>query len=411
MRNAIWSCYTQIKILNIGHVATVSHRILQHLASMSKLVNIQILRAIAALTVVIYHLGVEASKICDATKQACAYDTTFGLNGVALFFMISGFIMVMISWDDFAKPGAALGFLRRRLERVVPLYWIVTSMAVVGVMIVPSLLSVPVTDLGYIVSSYLFWPVMRVNGLVRPIANLGWTLDLEMMFYIVFTCALSWKRATGLIISIILLFILTALKLTGVFAAAGSLASVQLNFWGDPIILNFIIGMLAAVVYKKGLHLRRPLALGTLALAIIACIVMRVSLEGYMSGLPEDGLQNRLLGMVPALLLFIAATFGPQIDVSQRFWRYAVVLGDASYSVYLLHPFALRPISKIWAMGVGTQLPPMMFALVGLPVALAVSFGFYAWVERPFVTFFHRRRKSQLLMRADSGARLHAELI
>ncbi|MEP6828154.1 MAG: acyltransferase, partial [Aestuariivirga sp.] len=192
---------------------------------MSKLVNIQILRAIAALSVVIYHLGVEASKICDATKQACAYDTTFGLNGVALFFMISGFIMVTISWDDFAKPGAATSFLRRRLERVVPLYWIVTTLAVVGVMIVPSLLSVPVTDLGYFISSYLFWPVSRVNGLVRPIANLGWTLNLEMMFYVVFTFALFWKRAAGMMLSIGVLLLLSALKMSDIFAAGGSLAS------------------------------------------------------------------------------------------------------------------------------------------------------------------------------------------
>ena len=370
---------------------------------MSKLVNIQILRAIAALSVVVYHLGVEASKICDATKQACAYDTTFGLNGVALFFMISGFIMVTISWDDFSKPGAAISFLRRRLERVVPLYWIVTTLAVVGVMIVPSLLSVPVADLGYIISSYLFWPVARVNGLVRPIANLGWTLDLEMMFYIVFTFALFWKRTTGLIISLALLLLLTSMKMAGLFAAGASLASVPLNFWGDPIILNFIIGMLAAVVYEKGLRLRGPLALGIFALAVIACIGMRLGLEGYMYGLLEDGLQNRLLGMGPAMLLFIAGTFGPQVDVSQKLWRYAVLLGDASYSIYLLHPFALRPMSKIWALVVNTHLPPMMFALIGLPVALAVSFAFYAFAERPFVVFFHRRRKAQMMITPKSA--------
>ena len=373
-----------------------------HTPPMSKLVNIQILRAIAALTVVVYHLGVEASKICDATRQACAYDTTFGLNGVALFFMISGFIMVTISWDDFAKPGAALGFLRRRLERVVPLYWIVTTLAVVGVMIVPSMLSVPVMDLGYIVSSYLFWPVTRVNGLVRPIANLGWTLDLEMMFYLVFTCALFCKRATGMLLSIAALLLLSALKMSGIFAVGGNLASVPFNFWGDPIILNFIIGMLAAIVYQNGLRLKGPLTLGLLAVAAAACLGQRLGLEDYSMTLREDGLLNRSLGMGPALLIFIAGTFGPQVDVSKTFWRYAVLLGDASYSIYLLHPFALRPISKMWAIVVGNHVPAMMFSLVGLPLALALSFGFYAFAERPFVDFFHRRRKTHKMMMANT---------
>ena len=369
---------------------------------MSKLVNIQILRAIAALTVVIYHLGVEASKICDATKQACAYDTTFGLNGVALFFMISGFIMVTISWNDFAKPGAAFSFLSRRLERVVPLYWIVTTLAVIGVMIVPSMLSVPVLDLGYLISSYLFWPVTRVNGLVRPIANLGWTLDLEMMFYLVFTAALFWKRTTGMIFSIALLLLLTALKLSGIFATGGNFASVPFNFWGDPIILNFIIGMLAAVVYQNGYRLNSALTLGFLAVAVVACLGQRLYLEDYSITLREDGLLNRALGMGPALFLFIAGTFGPQVDVSKTFWRYAVLLGDASYSIYLLHPFALRPLSKVWTIVVGSHLPPMMFSLVGLPVALALSLGFYAFAERPIVDFFHRRRKPHSPMAANT---------
>ncbi|MEP6828198.1 MAG: hypothetical protein ABJA10_08990, partial [Aestuariivirga sp.] len=110
-----------------------------------------------------------------------------------------------------------------------------------------------------------------------------------------------------------------------------------------------------------------------------------------------------MIGTGPALFLFVAGTFGPQIDVSQKFWRYAVLLGDASYSIYLLHPFALRPISKIWSIVVGTHLPPMMFGLIGLPMALIVSFAFYAFAERPFVGFFHRRRKTQVMMTANNA--------
>jgi exopolysaccharide production protein ExoZ len=369
---------------------------------MSKLVNIQILRAVAALVVVIYHLGVEATKICDATKQACAYDTTVGLNGIALFFMISGFIMVAISWDDFAKSGAAMGFLRRRLERIVPVYWIVTTLAVAGVMIVPSLLNVPVMDAGYILSSYLFWPMARVNGLVRPIANLGWTLDLEMMFYLVFTLALFWRRWAGMIFAIAILLILSILQIAGLFTADGNWPSVALNFWGDPIILNFIVGMLAAVIYQQGFRLAGRYALLLLGVAIIGLAGFRFGLENYSSALVENGLQNRLLGLVFALPLFIAGVFGPQMDTTKAFWRWAVIVGDASYSIYLLHPFVLRPVAKLWSIVVGSHLPPLLFIVVGAPLALAVSFCFYAFVERPFVNYFHRRRKLQILKGANS---------
>ena len=79
-----------------------------------------------------------------------------------------------------------------------------------------------------------------------------------------------------------------------------------------------------------------------------------------------------------------------------------MLLGDASYSIYLLHPFALRPLSKVWTIVVGSHLPPMMFSLVGLPVALALSLGFYAFAERPIVDFFHRRRKTHSPMAANT---------
>jgi exopolysaccharide production protein ExoZ len=101
---------------------------------MQKLSNIQILRAIAALTVVIYHVGIEATSVCTGTGRSCSYEFMFGVNGVALFFMISGFIMVTTSWSAFAAPGGASDFMRRRITRIVPLYWLVTSLAVVGAM-------------------------------------------------------------------------------------------------------------------------------------------------------------------------------------------------------------------------------------------------------------------------------------
>ncbi len=198
---------------------------------MQKLPNIQILRAIAALTVVIYHVGIEATSVCTGTGRSCSYEFMFGVNGVALFFMISGFIMATTSWSAFAAPGGASDFMRRRITRIVPLYWLVTSLAVVGAILAPPMLNVPVVDPVYIADSYLFWPVARVNGLVRPIANLGWTLNLEMFFYAVFSVALLFRRRLGLDLANGFLTTLCALQIAGVFKPDGALPSIPMNFW------------------------------------------------------------------------------------------------------------------------------------------------------------------------------------
>ena len=211
--------------------------------------------------------------MCVATASGCRFDFWGGGYGVTLFFMISGFIMIVTSWDSFGSTASMGDFLRRRIARIVPLYWFVTTIAVVGILLVPSMLSVPVTDVGYFIASYLFWPVERVNGLVRPIANLGWTLNLEMFFYAVFALSLLFARVRGLVLMILTLVSLSLLHASGVFTTGGQLPSVPLHFWSDPIILNFVLGMGMGIVYMKGWRIGWP---GAIALAAASLLVVGI---------------------------------------------------------------------------------------------------------------------------------------
>ena len=141
-----------------------------------KLPNIQILRACAALMIVVYHCGIETARLSA----------------------ISGFIMVVTSARAFGSSPAAIDFMRRRIIRIVPLYWLVTTFALVGILVVPSLSKAPPGDPLYIFASYLFWPYMRLTGDIRPLAMPGWTLNLEMLFYVVFAVSLLFRRRVGL---------------------------------------------------------------------------------------------------------------------------------------------------------------------------------------------------------------------
>ena len=144
------------------------------------ILEIQILRAVAALAVVVMHIGIELRYWAKATLTW----TEAGNAGVDLFFVISGFIMVFIAWDRFGSRGAPVDFFVRRLIRIVPLYWLVTTGYVLAN-------SYPASR---IITSYLFVLDFSANAAPLPVVLQGWTLNYEMFFYLVLALALFLPR-------------------------------------------------------------------------------------------------------------------------------------------------------------------------------------------------------------------------
>src|SRR5947209_12231521 len=143
-----------------------------------QLVSVQILRAIAALSVAIGHA--QAFIAIPMDKQGQAFGWNFLLPwgaGVDLFFVISGFIMVYSSEKLFAAPGGGGTFGWRRLTRVVPLYWC----AMLLLLAKSALQQKPLPDAASVVTSFLFIPWVAQGGEIpRPFYELGWTLNYEM---------------------------------------------------------------------------------------------------------------------------------------------------------------------------------------------------------------------------------------
>jgi exopolysaccharide production protein ExoZ len=93
-----------------------------------QVVSIQVLRAIAALMIVILHAFQDAETlVLSSGVRFNAPDLPLSA-GVDLFFVISGFVMVVASRNLFASAGGYAVFLKRRISRIVPLYWMVTSL-------------------------------------------------------------------------------------------------------------------------------------------------------------------------------------------------------------------------------------------------------------------------------------------
>lgn len=350
-----------------------------------KLSNVQALRACAALMIVVFHCGIETERLSALAGGGKLFQEQAWGEGVPIFFAISGFIMVVTSAEAFGSFSAALDFMRRRIIRIVPLYWTVTTVALAGLLIAPSLMTkTPPGDHAYIVSSYLFWPYRRMDGQIHPLAAMGWTLNLEMLFYVVFAGCMIFRRGAAMVALFGTLGLLVAARV------AGLLPGTVLNFWGDPVVLDFLVGAAFGIAFSNGWRISGFAAL-VLAAAGFALTFLCWIPEGEQSELPR-----RLAEAAPAVMIFVAAALGPQIDDKWKLWRGALAIGDASYSLYLWNPFVLMLLYVVWRKAPFAALPLWMFIPVGMTLAVASALISYRYFERPVTRWLNGRQGARV---------------
>jgi len=338
------------------------------------LANPQILRFIAAAMVLIHHLLLElqsprlAAPLVDPTRVEWSI-------GVDVFFMVSGFILYFLTRDHFAERGYPGQFLLRRFVRVVPLYWLFTSLMILSILAAGGMVSHGDLNPGRVASSYLFWPWPRADGAIFPLLGLGWTLNYEVLFYLSYALALGLPRRWGLV-GLFGAFALAAV--VGRFAPRGWVA---VRFWSDPMILEFPLGILLARLHLAG---ARPPTWARLTL-----VAAGLGLSSALSrlGIVDPGMRL-IWGGAPALLIAAGVMLGAEPDPGARLTRALVLGGGASYALYLTHMFSLRLLTALWArLGFGA---PLAYLGVGLALATAVAVGVHLWVETPVLEAFHR---------------------
>ncbi|WP_414473662.1 acyltransferase family protein [Microvirga sp. M2] len=343
---------------------------------MSKLLYIQILRACAALAIAIHHAQFDAGAI--AARLGGPFqplDRIPWAAGVDVFFVISGFIIVYSSQTLFGSPGAGRVFLMRRLGRVVPLYWTVTSLYLAVALVLPGVLNSEILEPGFILASYLFIPLGRPDGAVQPLYSLGWTLNYEMYFYVLFALTLAWPKRTsiGMLIGVLL-----------AATVVGSVVSLPqpLDFWTGPIILEFAFGVALAHLKSQGLVLPRGVR------AAFAIGGLGLLLAGANLSMPRPVAYG-----VPAALFVAAAALGAD-RVRPETWlvRMGNALGDASYALYLVHPFVIRAGREVvLRTGLGAVIGPWGYVALVLAGAVLASLMIFRWYERPMTEWLRRR--------------------
>ena len=122
-------------------------------------VNIQVLRAVAAYMVVFHHL-IDSWNNYVGTEFAPIY-LNVGAAGVDIFFVISGFVMIEATTGKAVSP---ITFLQKRINRIVPLYWLLSILAAIGMAAGLRMFGGHVSGLPDLIRSLLFVPIFTPDG-------------------------------------------------------------------------------------------------------------------------------------------------------------------------------------------------------------------------------------------------------
>ena len=335
------------------------------------IVSVQYLRGIAALLVVWHH----ATNQIAGMSEFLASD--FGVSGVDLFFVISGFIMVVTTSTS---PITPTQFWGRRIARVVPIYWLLTLLMVCIALVAPGLFKTLRIEPLKLVQSLLFIPHFSASfpAFAWPVLVPGWTLNFEMFFYAVFGASLvippRWRL--GAVSSLFL-----GLTAVGVFL--GPFKSAIAQTYTSPMLIEFVAGAWIGAWWATR-PWRVPFWLSLVMVAAGAVLLV----------LRDRGPLGPFSQAAGAALTVIGALH-PHFSG----WRTRALqaLGDSSYSLYLTHIFTLGLVRVAFVKAVSATPNPFTagcFMLLALPTCVVVGWVTFRWLEAPLSRRLSHRRRS-----------------
>jgi len=343
--------------------------------------NLQALRAIAALMVVVLHLGGTLKPLGLPEGALSA-----GAAGVDLFFVISGFVMVH---SVSARPTGGGAFMLNRIVRVAPLYWLVTIVLGGAALAVPHVFRTVSATPERLILSLAFIPHFSAQGAVQPVLFVGWTLNYEMFFYLIFAVALTLMRAPGRT-AVATLIALVGLVVLGRLVHFNDAAG---RTFTDPILLEFGFGMMLALVFEKIRYFAPLLACTAILLAFATILAQPYALVD---------IPRAIVWGVPALVIVFGAVSLEQAGISIR---NSVVqkLGTSSYALYLIHPIPLGVGSRL-SSTFSSPILALVLALLLLVAVVIVGYAVHLFVEKPLTIWLRSAAGGRSKVKGDPSA-------
>ena len=342
--------------------------------------NIQYLRCLAALLVVFAHSNLQIFGV--PTKY-----TNIGGFGVDLFFVISGFIMPYILFGGLYTQGAAplngpLSFAWRRISRILPLYVIATATAVyLSSLVVSGGFNAPNNELMYAFSPSrvdLPWFIESITFTHwdrAPILGVGWSLQVEFFFYIAMTFALLMgaRKLESLEVGIAGFFFLVIL-----LGSINTTNSMAAQAFGNPLVLEFTMGMFLYRMVSSGATMPKPWAITTLVLFLP--IFLYIELADVIRIIIPYLDRSVQWGFAAMLLVWAALS----LESKTRYSRAMILMGDASYSLYLSHAIvAPLFIFFVGRSGLPLVMGPVIYFIALVGTCQVAGIMTHVLVEKP----------------------------
>lgn len=315
--------------------------------------SVQIMRGIASLLVVLLHISIKGNQYNNGALSGFA----IGGSGVDLFFIISGYIMCV---STFGRSMNFSRFMLHRIRRIMPLYWLTTTAALIVFLYAPQVVNTSGGETS-IWASYVLFP----NG-KRFLNSNGWTLSYEFFYYLIFGIFLTKGTYKAIAGSSLIL---------GILAIIGVLTDPN-AFLTNILYLEFIFGMSCFYFFNK-----RQLPFPGILLCLAGCLLLTAA---SALNIPDQELWRGFYWGIP-MLLFFAGFLALEDRIRQNHSlvkKLFLGIGNSSYSLYLVHPFALSGA----AMGLkhfGLTGNPFFFTAVLLTTAIITGHLVYLYVERP----------------------------
>ncbi|WP_369790782.1 acyltransferase family protein [Rouxiella sp. WC2420] len=341
----------------------------------SKIESLQVLRAFAAVFVVVNHLWGE-------------YDTTItqslGLNiignfGVDAFFILSGFIMCYKTRED-SRLGLSTGidFLKKRIERIYPIFLII---------LIPFMLlylkQTHPARIYEIIGNIFLLPSFTSNPSYHMLIGPSWSLVYEMFFYIIYAVVMMLVRnKKQLVIFSVGFLVLMVVTIDGFSLQGPELGASNFSYMiGDPLMINFAMGCLYAQCFNKLHQVKISIPLATIM--ILAFFILGMWLN-------EKGIARFVSFGLPAMAIVIIFSL---MDASgSRSYRLLVYLGNASYSIYITHFFTQVCALILFShMNINHDLYGIIFSMVSVIAACI----FYSLIEKRIILAFQKRSLHQ----------------
>lgn len=356
---------------------------------MERLFSLQGLRGLAVLGVVLFHMTSVEAKYAGGDRLLPALLDFFQL-GVDLFFVISGFVMVIVSRGRFQDSVQAQRFLFNRVSRIYPTYWLYYLLTLAVFLLQPGMVNSSHGESNLLLSFFLL-PSDKVL-----LVMVAWSLVFELWFYLVFSAFLPLRERwlpAALAVWALILLVFNSLQDWRDYSPA-----VQIML--HPHALEFIAGAALALFFYSRHSARLPDRL-VWSMLLLATLV-GMPLIGYLHLYESHGLAR----MLAVALVFGALVLGMVLLERRGHLRLnpaLVAIGDMSYTIYLSHLLVLGVIGRVWSwLGPwpGSYLDNFGFALLMMAAVVCYGWVGYRLFEKPILDRANAYCKKRFARRA-----------